>query len=98
MDPRLGQLEVGEKRELDLLGMEEWIRNLAGVLAAGIGIEQAVIATHCGFRAQLRDKIRFLVQRLRTQSAAASRPCLEYAAVRGRKPKGSQEIGILCRR
>ena len=51
-----------------LNAMEEWVRNLSGVLAVGTGIEQAIIATHKAMPEALTDEISRLIQRLRTNT------------------------------
>lgn len=51
-----------------LNAMEEWVRNLSGVLAVGIGIEQAIIATHKAMPEALTTEISRLIQRLRTNT------------------------------
>lgn len=51
-----------------LNAMEEWVRNLTGVLAVGTGIEQAIIATYRAIPAPLNDEISRLIQRLRTNT------------------------------
>ncbi|MEW1881590.1 MAG: type II secretion system F family protein [Rhodococcus sp. (in: high G+C Gram-positive bacteria)] len=48
-----------------LNALEEWVRNLTGVLAAGSGLEQAIIATHRGMPQALRPEITSLITRLR---------------------------------
>ena len=48
-----------------LNALEEWVRNLTGVLAAGSGLEQAIIATHRGMPEALRPEITSLITRLR---------------------------------
>ncbi|MBT2265981.1 type II secretion system F family protein [Rhodococcus erythropolis] len=57
---------VGEIARLN--AMEEWVRNLSGVLAVGTGIEQAIIATHKAMPEVLTDEISRLIQRLRTNT------------------------------
>lgn len=51
-----------------LNAMEEWVRNLSGVLAMGTGIEQAIIATHKAMPEALTTEISRLIQRLRTNT------------------------------
>ncbi|KPH21380.1 hypothetical protein AN948_02015 [Rhodococcus sp. ADH] len=51
-----------------LNAMEEWVRNLSGVLAVGTGIEQAIIATHKAMPEALTTEISRLIQRLRTNT------------------------------
>ena len=51
-----------------LNAMEEWVRNLSGVLAVGTGIEQAIIATHKAMPEALTTEISRLIQRLRTNA------------------------------
>lgn len=58
--------EGGEIARLN--AMEEWVRNLSGVLAVGTGIEQAIIATHKAMPEALTTEISRLIQRLRTNT------------------------------
>lgn len=51
-----------------LNAMEEWVRNLSGVLAVGTGIEQAIIATYKAMPEALTTEISRLIQRLRTNT------------------------------
>ena len=48
-----------------LEAMAEWTRNLAGVLVAGVGLEQAIMATQKAAPAAIRTEITQLVGRLR---------------------------------
>ncbi len=50
-----------------LEAMEEWIRSLSGVLTAGVGLEQALIATLRSTPTQIRPEVGRLVARLRAR-------------------------------
>jgi Flp pilus assembly protein TadB len=50
-----------------LEAMEEWIRSLSGVLTAGVGLEQALIATLRSAPTQIRPEVGRLVARLRAR-------------------------------
>ena len=58
-----------------LEGLEEWTRNLAGVLAVGVGLEQAITASLRSAPAAIRPQVATLVARLaaRWDTAAALR-------------------------
>jgi Flp pilus assembly protein TadB len=58
-----------------LEGLEEWTRNLAGVLAVGVGLEQAITASLRSTPATIRPQVATLVARLaaRWDTAAALR-------------------------
>ena len=58
-----------------LEGLEEWTRNLAGVLAVGVGLEQAITASLRSTPAAIRPQVATLVARLaaRWNTAAALR-------------------------
>lgn len=57
----------GQDRIARLEAMEEWIRSLSGVLTAGVGLEQALIATLRSAPPQLRPEVGRLVARLRAR-------------------------------
>jgi Flp pilus assembly protein TadB len=50
-----------------LEAMEEWIRSLSGVLTAGVGLEQALIATLRSAPPEIRPEVGRLVARLRAR-------------------------------
>lgn len=50
-----------------LEAMEEWIRSLSGVLTAGVGLEQALIATLRSAPTEIRPEVGRLVARLRAR-------------------------------
>ena len=50
-----------------LEAMEEWTRNLAGVLASGVGLEQALTATLRSTPAPIKPEVAALVARLRAR-------------------------------
>ena len=50
-----------------LEAMEEWTRNLAGVLSSGVGLEQAVIATLRSTPDAIKPEVTMLVARLRAR-------------------------------
>ncbi|MDN5797258.1 MAG: type II secretion system F family protein [Intrasporangium sp.] len=52
-----------------LEAMEEWTRSLAGILTAGVGLEQALIATLRSTPSQLRAEVARLAARLRARWA-----------------------------
>jgi tight adherence protein B len=65
--PVLLSASDGAERIARLEAMEEWIRSLAGVLTAGVGLEQALIATLRSAPAQVRPEVSRLVARLRAR-------------------------------
>ncbi|MDX5961766.1 type II secretion system F family protein [Rhodococcus opacus] len=66
--PKLLGKPPAESEIARLNAMEEWVRNLSGVLSAGAGIEQAIIATHRSIPAALDSEISHLIQRLRSNT------------------------------
>lgn len=67
---------AGAAAEIDRLeGLEEWTRNLAGVLAVGVGLEQAITASLRSAPAAIRPQVATLTARLaaRWETAAALR-------------------------
>jgi Flp pilus assembly protein TadB len=65
--PVLLSASDGRDRIARLEAMEEWIRSLSGVLTAGVGLEQALIATLRSAPAQIRPEVGRLVARLRAR-------------------------------
>ncbi len=65
--PLLLSASDGQDRIGRLEAMEEWIRSLSGVLTAGVGLEQALIATLRSAPSQIRPEIARLVARLRAR-------------------------------
>ncbi|MBI4901024.1 MAG: type II secretion system F family protein [Actinobacteria bacterium] len=65
--PVLLSASDGGERIARLEAMEEWIRSLAGVLTAGVGLEQALIATLRSAPGQVRPEVSRLVARLRAR-------------------------------
>lgn len=65
--PLLLSASDGQDRIDRLEAMEEWIRSLSGVLTAGVGLEQALIATLRSAPAQIRPEVARLVARLRAR-------------------------------
>jgi hypothetical protein len=73
--PRLLGAPAGAARIDRLEALEEWTRNLAGVLAVGVGLEQAVTASLRSAPEAIRPQVATLVARLsaRWQTDAALR-------------------------
>jgi tight adherence protein B len=65
--PFLLSASDGQDRIARLEAMEEWIRSLSGVLTAGVGLEQALIATLRSAPTQIRPEVGRLVARLRAR-------------------------------
>lgn len=65
--PVLLSATEGRGRIARLEAMEEWIRSLAGVLTAGVGLEQALIATLRSVPSPIRSEVSRLVARLRAR-------------------------------
>jgi Flp pilus assembly protein TadB len=65
--PLLLSTSDGQERIDRLEAMEEWIRSLSGVLTAGVGLEQALIATLRSAPTQIRPEVGRLVARLRAR-------------------------------
>ena len=65
--PILLSASDGQDRIARLEAMEEWIRSLSGVLTAGVGLEQALIATLRSAPVQIRPEVGRLVARLRAR-------------------------------
>ena len=65
--PLLLSASDGQDRIDRLEAMEEWIRSLSGVLTAGVGLEQALIATLRSAPTQIRPEVARLVARLRAR-------------------------------
>ncbi|HSN11279.1 MAG TPA: type II secretion system F family protein [Propionibacteriaceae bacterium] len=65
--PALLSASDDKARIARLEAMEEWIRSLAGVLTAGVGLEQALIATVRSVPAPIRPEVTRLVARLRAR-------------------------------
>jgi len=65
--PILLSVSEGQDRIVRLEAMEEWIRSLSGVLTAGVGLEQALIATLRSAPDPIRPEISRLVARLRAR-------------------------------
>ncbi len=65
--PALLSASDGRGRIARLEAMEEWIRSLAGVLTAGVGLEQALIATLRSVPSPIRSEVSRLVARLRAR-------------------------------
>lgn len=66
--PQLLGKPAAEAEIARLNAMEEWVRNLSGVLSAGAGIEQAIIATHRSIPSALDAEISKFIQRLRSNT------------------------------
>lgn len=62
--PQLIPRSDGKKKIQKLTAMEEWARSLAGVLGAGAGIEQAIIASKGSTPAAIKDEVSMLAARL----------------------------------
>jgi Flp pilus assembly protein TadB len=62
--PRLLRAPAGEARIDRLEALEEWTRNLAGVLAVGVGLEQAITASLRSAPSAIRPQVATLVARL----------------------------------
>lgn len=73
--PRLLGAPAGSARIDRLQALEEWTRNLAGVLAVGVGLEQAITASLRSAPEAIRPQVATLVARLsaRWQTDAALR-------------------------
>jgi Flp pilus assembly protein TadB len=73
--PRLLRVPASAARVDRLEALEEWTRNLAGVLAVGVGLEQAITASLRSAPEPIRPQVATLVARLaaRWQSDAALR-------------------------
>jgi Flp pilus assembly protein TadB len=73
--PRLLGTPSSAARINRLEGLEEWTRNLAGVLAVGVGLEQAITASLRSTPESIRPQVATLVARLaaRWDTAAALR-------------------------
>jgi tight adherence protein B len=65
--PFLLSASDAQDRIARLEAMEEWIRSLSGVLTAGVGLEQALIATLRSARTEIRPEVGRLVARLRAR-------------------------------
>jgi tight adherence protein B len=65
--PSLLSASDGQDRIARLEALEEWIRSLSGVLTAGVGLEQALIATLRSAPTQIRPEVGRLVARLRAR-------------------------------
>jgi len=65
--PFLLSASDAQDRIARLEAMEEWIRSLSGVLTAGVGLEQALIATLRSAPAEIRPEVGRLVARLRAR-------------------------------
>lgn len=59
------QSDKDEVRRLD--GLDEWSRALAGVLGAGISLEQAIVATQSSAPDELKTEITTLIARIRSR-------------------------------
>jgi Flp pilus assembly protein TadB len=77
--PRLLGTPSSAARIDRLEGLEEWTRNLAGVLAVGVGLEQAITASLRSSPESIRPQVATLVARLaaRWDTAAAVRAFAE---------------------
>jgi len=65
--PFLLSASDAQDRIARLEAMEEWIRSLSGVLTAGVGLEQALIATLRSAPEEIRPEVGRLVARLRAR-------------------------------
>jgi len=65
--PFLMSASDAQDRIARLEAMEEWIRSLSGVLTAGVGLEQALIATLRSAPEEIRPEVGRLVARLRAR-------------------------------
>ena len=65
--PILLSTSDGQERIARLEAMEEWVRSLSGVLTAGVGLEQALMATLRSTPSQIRPEVGRLVARLRAR-------------------------------
>ena len=65
--PLLLSASDAQDRIARLEAMEEWIRSLSGVLTAGVGLEQALIATLRSAPTEIRPEVGRLVARLRAR-------------------------------
>ena len=65
--PSLLSASDAQDRIARLEAMEEWIRSLSGVLTAGVGLEQALIATLRSAPTEVRPEVGRLVARLRAR-------------------------------
>ena len=65
--PSLLSASDAQDRIARLEAMEEWIRSLSGVLTAGVGLEQALIATLRSAPTEIRPEVGRLVARLRAR-------------------------------
>ena len=65
--PILLSASDAQDRIARLEAMEEWIRSLSGVLTAGVGLEQALIATLRSAPEEIRPEVGRLVARLRAR-------------------------------
>lgn len=65
--PFLLSASDAQDRIARLEAMEEWIRSLSGVLTAGVGLEQALIATLRSAPTEIRPEVGRLVARLRAR-------------------------------
>lgn len=68
------------KREIEKLdALDEWSRVLAGVLSAGLGLDQAIMASQASTPAALRPQVDALVARLRSRMTT-ERALRQFAA------------------
>jgi Flp pilus assembly protein TadB len=65
--PFLLSASDGQDRIARLEALEEWIRSLSGVLTAGVGLEQALIATLRSTPTEIKPEVGRLVARLRAR-------------------------------
>ncbi|MDR1078749.1 MAG: type II secretion system F family protein [Propionibacteriaceae bacterium] len=65
--PRLLSKSADAQRISALEAMEEWTRSLSGVLTAGVGLEQALVATARSTPAAIQPQVARLVARLRAR-------------------------------
>lgn len=76
-----------------LTAMEEWMRNLSGIMAVGAGLEQAILATGKSVPRALDTEINALLSRLR--HGVPIRECLDKFATDLDDSTGDMLVGML---
>ncbi|MEV6774394.1 type II secretion system F family protein [Nocardia sp. NPDC051030] len=66
--PRMTARRGADRVIARLDGLEEWLRRLSSLLNAGLGLEQAILATHKTIPHELEPEIRRLISRLGSNS------------------------------
>lgn len=76
-----------------LTAMEEWMRNLAGIMAVGSGLEQAILATGKSIPRPIESELNNLLSRIR--SGLPIRDCLDRFANELDDSTGDMIVGML---